>query len=72
MANNKSWDYVVTYVNPFDITEKTPAQRAEETVEVNATTVQRALTKAKALIHEEWEELDNSLIVIVDCRRKDR
>lgn len=70
MAGNKTWSYVVTYVNPIDLEDKTPAQRGEETVEVKATTVTRALTKAKTLINDEWEGLESSQIVIIECTRK--
>lgn len=66
---NKKWKYVVSYVNPLDLEDKTPAKREEEVVRVEATTVTRALTRAKALINEEWEGLETSQVVIVECRR---
>lgn len=66
---NKTWSYVVTYIDPGDLETKTPAKRAEETVNVEATTVGRALTKAKAAINDDWEGLEASQIVIVECRR---
>jgi hypothetical protein len=72
MVNNKSWDYVVSYVDPIDLEDRTPAQRGELTVKVSATTVPRAISKAKVLINEEWEGLESSQIVIVDCRRADK
>lgn len=68
---NKTWEYVVSYVDPIDLEEKTPAQRGELEVKVSATTVPRAVSKAKAMINEDWEGLEASQIVIVDCRRAD-
>lgn len=66
---NKTWDYLVSYVDPIDLEDKTPAQRGELEVKVSATTVPRAVSKAKAMINEEWDGLENAQIVIVDCRR---
>lgn len=66
---NKTWNYEVYYVNPEDLEDKTPAQRGEEVVKVQATSVSRAVSKAKKEIADEWEGLDNSQIVIVECRR---
>lgn len=66
---NKTWKYTVVYVDPIDLEDKTPAQREEHEVSVEATTVPRAVSKAKKLINDEWEGLDASQIVIVECRR---
>lgn len=67
---NKTWNYVVTYVNPLDLEDKTPAQRGEEQVKVQATSVPRAVSKAKKEINDEWEGLETSQIVIVECARE--
>lgn len=66
---NKTWNYEVYYVNPLDLEDKTPAQRGEEVCKVQATSVPRAVSKAKKEITEEWDGLENSQIVIVECRR---
>jgi len=68
MASNKSWEYTVTYQDPEDA-EKTPAQRREESVSVEATTAARALNKAKTAIVEDWEGLAAKDIVILDVVR---
>lgn len=65
---NKTWKYVVSYVNPED-DDKTPAQRGEISLNVSATSVPRAVSKAKKDIVEEWDGLESKDIVIVECRR---
>jgi hypothetical protein len=66
---NKTWKYSVFYVDPIDLEDKTPAQRSEHELSVEATTVARAVSKAKKLINDEWDGLEASQIVIVECRR---
>lgn len=68
---NKTWKFTVTYQSPEDA-DKTPMQRAEESVQVEATTAQRALNKAKAVVCEEWEGVEAKDVVFLDVYRPER
>lgn len=65
---NKTWKFTVTYQSPEDA-DKTPMQRAEESVQVEATTAQRALNKAKVAVCEEWEGVEAKDVVFLDVYR---
>lgn len=67
---NKTWDYLVSYIDPEDLSTKTPAKRGELEFECKATTVGRALTMAKKYIIE-THSLDGARdVVIVDVVRE--
>ncbi len=66
---NKTWDYIVSYIDPADVRTKTPAQRGECEFTCKATTVGRALTMAKKHIIAE-HDAETSDIVIVDVVRE--
>lgn len=68
---NKTWKYTVTYQNPEDA-ELTPAKRGEESVQIEATTGPRAISKAKTAILDEWEGLEARDLVILDAVRTEK
>jgi len=65
---NKNWLFTVVYQSPEDA-HLTPAKRGEEKVEVNSTSANRALSKAKKEILEDWEGLEARNLVILDVYR---
>lgn len=65
---NKTWDYTVTYQSPEDA-DKTPAQRGEESITVEATTAKRAISKALKEIVDEWEGVEAKDLVLLDVVR---
>lgn len=62
---NKTWSYLVCYVDPDDLLTKTPAKRGElELDPIKATSVQRAVSIAKKTVME-THNLDSVRDVIV-------
>lgn len=66
---NKNWDYVVSYVDP-DTLHLSPGQREELDFSVKATSVPRALSKAKAEIKANHEGIEAGQIVVLDIVRE--
>lgn len=67
---NKTWNYTVVFQHPDDM-DSTPARRRELFLRADATTANRAGSKAKSLILEEWE-MQARDIVILDIYRTPR
>jgi hypothetical protein len=64
---NKTFQYEVHYVNPDDL-DLTPAKRRELSTSVSATSVPRAVSKAKKQILEDWEMEARDLVIVAVFR----
>lgn len=68
---NKTWKYTVTYQSPED-QDLTPAKRREESIDVEATTAKRAISKAVTAILDEWDGVEARELVVLDAYRTDK
>jgi hypothetical protein len=64
---NKVWPYVVCFQDPEDA-ELTPAKRREQSVQVDATSASRAISKAIVEIMDEWDVEKRHIVILDACR----